>query len=319
MYITVLEALELQKDHSFLNVGSGSGYLSCLVAYILGANGLCHGIDINEAVVKHSQECIEQWLFKQQEANLIDNNGSSSSTINTISNGHHRNNSTPIVQDRISIIHGNAFDIDVSQTINCCKYDRIYVGAGCPDKYKSFFYSMLSDNGILIIPINEKNLLMKIKKHVGNVYTIKSVANVSFTPMVLSTQSLGFGVAAAAAALQVSSTPSLPMIDLPPQDVANLVIISPEELHINRSATRSTIKLPPILWAPSRARHAQYSTQFKLAVFNILLASSFYRVPEKTTTSTSSRDATFNCQTSLSVCGALPTYIWYYVLSFTTR
>ena len=41
MYGCILEALELESSHprtsmSFLNVGSGTGYLSCIVANILG-------------------------------------------------------------------------------------------------------------------------------------------------------------------------------------------------------------------------------------------------------------------------------------------
>jgi protein-L-isoaspartate O-methyltransferase len=39
MYGSVLEALELQNNSplSFLNAGSGTGYLSCIVATILGS------------------------------------------------------------------------------------------------------------------------------------------------------------------------------------------------------------------------------------------------------------------------------------------
>jgi len=45
MYATVLEALELERNSSvsFLNIGSGTGYMSCLVADILGPTSLHFG------------------------------------------------------------------------------------------------------------------------------------------------------------------------------------------------------------------------------------------------------------------------------------
>lgn len=137
MYVTVLEALELKKGQSFLNVGSGSGYLSCLVSYITGVTGLNHGIDANAEVVEHSRSCINLWLEKLQKKNP-----------------KAQKDPTSMTQDRISIVHGNCFDVDVTTSTNFCKYDRIYVGAGCPDMLKSFFYEMLADDGIMIVPLN---------------------------------------------------------------------------------------------------------------------------------------------------------------------
>jgi protein-L-isoaspartate O-methyltransferase len=65
MYATVLEALELEGGSglSFLNVGSGSGYLSCLAAALLGECGLSHGIDINPQLVKYSERSCKVIAF----------------------------------------------------------------------------------------------------------------------------------------------------------------------------------------------------------------------------------------------------------------
>ena len=45
IYGSALEALDLVPDSSmsFLNVGSGTGYISCVVAHILGPNSLNYG------------------------------------------------------------------------------------------------------------------------------------------------------------------------------------------------------------------------------------------------------------------------------------
>lgn len=64
MYVTVLSNLELRRGQAFLNIGSGSGYLSCLAACLLGEGGLSHGIDINEDVVAHSQVSFKYYLSK---------------------------------------------------------------------------------------------------------------------------------------------------------------------------------------------------------------------------------------------------------------
>ena len=62
MYATVLEQLELTPGLSFLNIGSGSGYLSCLASCLLGENGLSHGIDVNNDVVNHSIQACRLWF-----------------------------------------------------------------------------------------------------------------------------------------------------------------------------------------------------------------------------------------------------------------
>ena len=46
IYCTVLEALQLEENSSisFLNIGSGTGYLSCIIAEILGPKSLNYGM-----------------------------------------------------------------------------------------------------------------------------------------------------------------------------------------------------------------------------------------------------------------------------------
>ena len=52
VYCKVLEALELLPGLSFLNIGSGSGYISHIVASILGSASVNHGIELHEDIVE---------------------------------------------------------------------------------------------------------------------------------------------------------------------------------------------------------------------------------------------------------------------------
>ena len=61
IYVTVLVALDLNQGQAFLNIGSGSGYLSCIASCLLGEGGVSHGIDINEEVISHSKKCCSEW------------------------------------------------------------------------------------------------------------------------------------------------------------------------------------------------------------------------------------------------------------------
>lgn len=165
MYATVLEALDLRAGKSFLNVGSGSGYLSCLAAFLLGEEGVSHGVEICESVYEFSKERAKLWHTK-------------------LSNNPHAPHTTMIAMDGVSFVNANCFDIDVLSAVSTFKYDRIYVGAGCPDSRKEFFLSMLADDGILVVPINEKNQMLSIRKFFGRVFSIKPISNVNFAPLV---------------------------------------------------------------------------------------------------------------------------------------
>ena len=103
--------MELKNGLSFLNIGSGSGYLSCLASCLLGDSGLTHGIDVSPEVVKHSELCCEKWfahILKRREEGETD---------------------APVIsKEGVSFVCGNCFNIDIEKSISSCRYDRIYVG-----------------------------------------------------------------------------------------------------------------------------------------------------------------------------------------------
>lgn len=186
MYATVLGGLELEPGLSMLNVGSGSGYLSCLASYLIGPSGICHGIDINEDVVAHSKVCAAKWLQRrintQLEAKNID---SSHMTYDAAFQAEKRlllNRS--VLEESISFVHGNCFHLNAQSAINFAKYDRIYVGAACPDSHKMFFYNLLQINGILILPIIETNKMLKIRRISDYIFTTSTLSNVTFAPLI---------------------------------------------------------------------------------------------------------------------------------------
>ena len=146
MYATVLEALELSEGMSFLNVGSGSGYLSFLVARIVG-QAVNHGIEQHKELVEHdSSRCAE----------------------------------VPELRDmnHIRFRWGDAFKVDYDSEQ---RYDRIYIGAGCQMNAVVIFKIMLSVGGMLIAPLEDE--LVSFTRVEESVYVTKVITNVRFQPL----------------------------------------------------------------------------------------------------------------------------------------
>lgn len=61
VYSRVLEGLNVQPGMSFLNIGSGTGYLSTMVGLILGTYGLNHGIEIFDDVINYANEKLDEF------------------------------------------------------------------------------------------------------------------------------------------------------------------------------------------------------------------------------------------------------------------
>ena len=125
---------------SFLNIGSGTGYFSCLAGCILQAHGINHGIELYQDLVQFAKERVEEFL-----------------------------RFSPSVADDIcppKFLAGNCFRLDSSG----CHYDRVYCGAACPASKVPFIVSLTKIGGFAVIPCRDKvRLFLYFPDHIfGN-------------------------------------------------------------------------------------------------------------------------------------------------------
>lgn len=150
VYGNALEALELSRpDLSFLNVGSGTGYFSALIAQLIGPCALHVGLERKECLVRHAREkCASLGLCN------------------------------------IQFTCGNCYLIDVDSSI---KFDRIYVGAGA-HRDARFLWKLLKPGGIIVGPFQDEGsdsqTLLKAKRMEGNRFSVSPQTAVSYAWLV---------------------------------------------------------------------------------------------------------------------------------------
>mmetsp|Transcript_38520 Transcript_38520/g.84544 ORF Transcript_38520/g.84544 Transcript_38520/m.84544 type:complete len:333 (-) Transcript_38520:280-1278(-) len=142
IYGAALEALELKQNStlSFLNIGSGTGYLSAIVAKILGPKSLNFGIEIHQDVIDHCHSSLKAW--------------SSSHGPTNAARSHPR------------IIRGNGLCISASVGESILGFDRIYIGAAIQRSNLLHISKLLSPGGILVGPVDD-NLVKVIRNEEG--------------------------------------------------------------------------------------------------------------------------------------------------------
>lgn len=129
IYTRVLESLELRSSQSFLNIGSGTGYLSTMVGLILGANGVNHNIELHADLIDYARDKLAEFLRTSVYFDDFD-----------------------FCAPRF--VHGNFLNLAVANS-DMILYDRIYVGAGVSEEHEEFIKSLLKIDGILIMPLND--------------------------------------------------------------------------------------------------------------------------------------------------------------------
>ncbi|KAL4719478.1 hypothetical protein ACJJTC_018360 [Scirpophaga incertulas] len=152
IYSEVMEALELKPCLSFLNVGSGTGYLSTMVGLVLGGSGISHGIEIDSYVVEYSTRKLRQF---------IDNS---------------------IIIDHFDFCEPKYYagnGLCIAPLLS--PYDRVYCGAGCPEQYQNYFKQLIKVGGILVMPLNDH--LVQIRRTSENNWTSRNLLNVSFATL----------------------------------------------------------------------------------------------------------------------------------------
>jgi len=140
MYGAAIQALDLVPNSSisFLNVGSGTGYISCIAAKILGPNSLHYGVELHDDVIEHCKASIARWkpnTVEERDENCV----------------FHFLDDTPDIQ----IIKGNGLNISNAKGEGGVGFDRIYVGAAVSKADLSNITKLLSPGGILVGPVDD--------------------------------------------------------------------------------------------------------------------------------------------------------------------
>ncbi|KAL3202104.1 hypothetical protein MRX96_042677 [Rhipicephalus microplus] len=127
IYSEVLEALQLRPGMTFLNLGSGTGYLSTVAGLLLGSNGVNHGVELHEDVVQYAQLKVSQFLRSSHALEEFD-----------------------FCEPRFVV--GNCLSLET----NGRRYDRVYCGASCPIEKVTVFKALLKIGGVLVMPCNDQ-------------------------------------------------------------------------------------------------------------------------------------------------------------------
>lgn len=139
IYGCIVEALHItpKSSTSFLNIGSGTGYLSSIVAHIVGPTGICYGIELDRQAYDHGVESVDRWKKENKHLEL------------------------PLME----FIHGNGLSIDGGTGEAIHGFDRIYIGATIERSKMKELASLLRLGGIMVGPVDDELLqVTRIRK-----------------------------------------------------------------------------------------------------------------------------------------------------------
>uniref|UniRef100_A0A914Y0I5 Protein-L-isoaspartate O-methyltransferase n=1 Tax=Panagrolaimus superbus TaxID=310955 RepID=A0A914Y0I5_9BILA len=145
LYVTILKQMDFQHGHSFLNIGSGTGYLSCLAGCLIGSSGKNVGIELQASLVHFAFIQRQKVIAFLEEADW----------------------GLP------EILCLNIFEYKTKE-----KYDRIFVGASVKEHHRTFICRMLKNYGVAILAYY--NELQKITNIGDNQYIVQTIEEVDF-------------------------------------------------------------------------------------------------------------------------------------------
>ncbi|CAB1330256.1 unnamed protein product [Coregonus sp. 'balchen'] len=154
IYSEVMEALDLHPGLAFLNLGSGTGYLSTMVGLILGPFGVNHGVELHADVIEYAYQKLDYFIKTSESFDKFE-------------------------FCEPSFVAGNCLEIPPESR----QYDRVYCGAGVQRDHEEYMKNLLKVGGILVLPLEEK--LTKITRTGQSSWETKKIIAVSFAPLVL--------------------------------------------------------------------------------------------------------------------------------------
>lgn len=219
IYAQVLSSMNIQPDHRFLCIGSGSGYFNSMVATFLGPSAVNHGIDIRQEVVDFAKQRISEISIPGYSAETEKPGRGSSFGSDTDTgddddddddehdrfsmaassfsqydhNGHasraHAAAASAMVDEvapaevpascEIQFLCGDGFHLDTSP--GSMKYDRIYIAAEAPEECLEFFCSLLELGGMLVAPVDDR--LQQVTRVGDGITSQQTLARVRFVPL----------------------------------------------------------------------------------------------------------------------------------------
>uniref|UniRef100_A0A0F7Z9Z2 Protein-L-isoaspartate O-methyltransferase domain-containing protein 2-like protein n=1 Tax=Crotalus adamanteus TaxID=8729 RepID=A0A0F7Z9Z2_CROAD len=153
IYSEVMEALDLHPGLSFLNLGSGTGYLSSMVGLILGPFGINHGVELHADVIEYAKQKLDFFIRTSDSFDKFE-------------------------FCEPSFVSGNCLEISPDSS----QYDRVYCGAGVQKEHEDYMKNLLKVGGILVMPLEEK--LTKIIRTGPSAWETKKILAVSFAPLI---------------------------------------------------------------------------------------------------------------------------------------
>jgi hypothetical protein len=139
--------MPLEQGMSFLNVGSGTGYFSSIIAEAIGEHLTNHGIDIWPETLEHAYDCCRR-----------------------------------LGKTSIQFSYGNVYELDISRSM---RYDRIYLGA-CANPRSKYLYRLLEVGGVLVGPfqVGRSQQLRKVVRETETEFKVQVLESVRFATLV---------------------------------------------------------------------------------------------------------------------------------------
>lgn len=152
MFAMCLEALQIEEGDHFLDIGSGCGILTVLGGLLVGPNGVSLGLEIRQDIIELANKNLENWKEQNKEETI----------------------------EHVNFELRNCFLIDPEDR----KWDKIHVGACCPEFRLQYLFDCLNPGGKIVTPYGDE-LLVATKSNDGKSIERKCLVAVRYGDLIV--------------------------------------------------------------------------------------------------------------------------------------